>query len=374
MAKIIDLPFKVIKMEKLRKQFPVLNQCIYANTAATGLLYDDLLEWRQEHDLDYLIGGSTMKQKSNAMHVATRKVVGAFFNCEPDNVALVPNFTIGLNFLVEGLSKKEKVLLVEGDYPSLNWPFESRGLGIEYIAISKNFENQIYDTIKAKGITVLAISVVQWLNGIKIDLSFLKKLKSDFKDLLIICDGTQFLGTSVFDFAASGIDIIGASAYKWLLSGYGNGFVLVKEEAKKRFSLVTDGYGSGRNSIESKKLRTFCKHLEPGHLDSLSFGSLQFSLEFLNKIGVEKIENQLKQLSETAKTAFEKLGILDEVVVSRKQHSTIFNIKADKKVFNRLLDNDVICVQRGNGIRLSFHFYNTVAEVDKIASVLANKN
>ncbi len=59
MAIFIDkynlIRLKTIAMQNLRKKFPVLKQCIYANTPATGLLYEDLLEWRQEHDLDYLI-------------------------------------------------------------------------------------------------------------------------------------------------------------------------------------------------------------------------------------------------------------------------------------------------------------------------------
>lgn len=357
-------------MNQIRKQFPLLNYSIYANTAATGLLYDDLLEWRQNHDLDYLIGGSDMKAQSSKMHSETRKVVGNFFNCEADNVALVPNFTIGLNFLVEGLSNKEKVLLVEGDYPSLNWPFESRTFDIDYITISENFEEQLYNTIKKNEITVLALSLVQWLNGIMVDLPFLKKLKTDFKDLIIIADGTQFLGTSAFDFSNSGIDIVGTSAYKWLLSGYGNGFILVKEEVKERFSLVTRGYGSGRNIKEYAHKRTFCKHLEPGHLDSLSFGSLQFSLNFLYRIGLEKIEEQNKTLSQKAKISFENLDLLDQVVASRANHSTIFNIKGTMEIFNKLLENNVVCVQRGDGIRLSFHFYNTLEEVDKIIKIL----
>ncbi|GMN10695.1 aminotransferase class V-fold PLP-dependent enzyme [Croceitalea sp. MTPC9] len=357
-------------MEQIRKQFPLLNHSIYANTAATGLLYDDLLEWRQEHDLDYLIGGSNMKGQSNKMHSKTRKVVGTFFNCEPDNVALVPNFTIGLNFLVEGLSKTEKVLLLESDYPSLNWPFESRGFMIDFVSGTDNLEERIYNTLKEKNITVLALSIVQWLDGIMMDMSFLKCLKDDFKDLMIISDGTQFLGTRDFNFSESSIDIIGASAYKWLLSGYGNGFLLIKDEIKHRFSLVAKGYGSGRNSKEFHHKRTFCKHLEPGHLDSLNFGSLQFSLDFLKRIGTNKIHEQNEQLSKKAKVAFTDLGLLDDVVVNRKVHSTIFNIKASKQVFDKLLQNDVVCVQRGEGIRLSFHFYNTLEEIDKIIRIL----
>ena len=51
-------------MEKIRKLFPVLSQNIYTDTATAGLLSEDLMEWRQEHDIDYLIGGSKMKIKA----------------------------------------------------------------------------------------------------------------------------------------------------------------------------------------------------------------------------------------------------------------------------------------------------------------------
>lgn len=357
-------------MEALRKKFPVLQQNIYANTAATGLLSEDLLEWRQEHDLDYLIGGSMMKMNSNKMHTQTRKVVGRFFNCPSDNVALVPSFTIGLNLLLEGLDKKEKVLLLQGDYPSLNWPFESRNFDIEFIDITHNLEELIYDKIKEGSITVLALSIIQWLNGVKIDLEFLNKLKNDFPHLMIIADGTQFLGTSNFDFSSSAIDIIGASAYKWLLAGFGNGLLLIKEDIKQRFNLQSNGYGSGRNSKEFEHKRTFCKHLEPGHLDSLNFGSLEFSLDFLSRIGMKSIDAKMKELSNKAKGLFTDLDVLEDNVIKRNEHSTIFNIKADQTIFDRLLQENVVCSQRGDGIRLSFHFYNSVDEIYRIVEIL----
>lgn len=359
-------------MNNLRKKFPFVEQYIYANTAASGLLSEDLLEWRQEHDLDYLIKGSIFTSKANAMLEQTRQVVGEFFNCPTTNVALLPCFSIGLNLLLEGLDPKEKVLLVAGDYPSLNLPFENRGFALDYVDLVPDLEEQIYEAIKTKKITVLALSIVQWLNGIVIDLSFIKKLKKDFPDVMILADGTQFLGTQAFDFESSGIDILGASAYKWLLSGYGNGLVLVKEAIKERFSLASKGYGSGRNIPKNEHYRTFCKHLEPGHLDSLAMGSLEFSLNFLAHIGMDKIEEKLQVLAVHAKREFTALGLLDDAVVKRERHSTIFNIKGDQSVFDALEQHGVICVQRGDGIRISFHFYNTLEEIDTIVRILKN--
>lgn len=357
-------------MRELRKKFPVLNQCIYANTAATGLLSEDLLEWRQEHDLDYLIGGSAMKQKSFEQMFTVRNTVGDFFNCKSENVALVQNFSLGLNMLLEGLPKDQNVLLLENDYPSLNWPFETRNFKRDYMEINERLEEAIYKKVKSGKYNVLALSLIQWISGIKIDLKFLKKLKNEFEDLLIIVDGTQFCGTQIFDFQNSGIDILGASAYKWLLAGYGNGFFLVKDEAKRRFHLNTIGNNSVDRDISKRESIPFCKLLEPGHLDSLNFGSLKFSLEFLKEIGNQHIEDHLRKLSKKAKSAFSDLGLLESSVEKRPEHSTIFNIKGDGALMQKLKENEVVFAPRGTGVRLSFHFYNTENEIDTIAKIL----
>ncbi len=358
-------------MEKIRKLFPVLSQNIYADTATAGLLSEDLMEWRQEHDIDYLIGGSRMKIKAMQHQIPeVRQTVARFFGCKKENVALVPNFSIGMNMLLEGLDKRQRVLLLENDYPSLNWPFESRGFPISYVKIDAALEQHIWDKIKSDSINVLALSVVQWLNGIRIDLDFLCQLKKDFPDLIIIADGTQFCGTTNFDFEDSAIDILGGSGYKWLLAGYGNGFMLFKEDIMERFSLKTTGFNAANAELSKKNEIRFSKHFEPGHLDTLNFGSLKFSLEFLDTVGKDTVEAQLRKLSSHAKKAFTALGLLDIEVTGRPQHSTIFNIAGNDATFQKLSSNGVICAQRGRGIRLSFHCYNTENEVDQIVRIL----
>ncbi len=358
-------------MKNIRKQFPVLGHCIYANTAASGLLYDALLEWRQEHDLDFLIGGSRMKMNAMIHHIPeVRETVGRFFSCKKENVALVPNFSIGLNLLLEGLDKSHKVLLLESDYPSVNWPFEERGFKVSYVKIDVHLEAHILEKVKSEAITVLALSVVQWVNGIQIDIDFLSRLKKEYPDLLIIADGTQFCGMTDFNFESAPFDVLGASAYKWLLAGYGNGFMLMKDSVQHRIALQSTGFNAANGNADGKEHIRFAKRLEPGHLDTLNFGSLKFSLDFLNDFGMSTIEKQLRELSTKAKEEFEALNLLEDAVVSRTVHSTIFNIKGDENVFHKLTESGVVCSQRGNGIRLSFHFYNTVQDIQEIVKIL----
>ena len=357
-------------MQKIIKEFPILDQNIYANTAAYGIMYDGLLDWRQEHDLDYLIGGSEFKIKGLKLVHQIRETVAGFFNCKTNNVALVQNFSLGLNMLVDGLDSKQKVLLIHEDYPSLNWPFEKRGFDVTYIHMVANVEELIFKTIKENTIDVLAISIVQWLNGVKIDLEFLKKLKKEFPNLLIIADGTQYLGTEEFNFEDSAIDVLGASGYKWLLAGSGNGFLLFKDAIKSRFSLKTTGFNSANGDFDKQNNFDFIYHFEPGHLDTLSFGSLKCSLDFLKSIGMDQITSVNKELRTIALREFSKLNLLDEVVTNRPDHGNIFTIKGGQKLFDEFANNDIICSQRGGGIRLSFHFYNTTKNIAKVVDVI----
>ncbi|WP_291867106.1 aminotransferase class V-fold PLP-dependent enzyme [Maribacter sp.] len=357
-------------MDKLRSKFPVLRQYIYANTAALGLFSDDLLDWRQEHDLDFLLGGSSMRTESLKIIQNTRDSVAAMFHCKGRDVALVPNFSLGINMLLNHLEKETKVLLLENDYPSVSWPFDTREFNVIKIPISEQLEKDIEETVAKEKVQVLALSIVQWINGVKIDLDFLKRLKANNPNLLIIADGTQFCGTTDFNFEESGIDVLGASAYKWLFSGYGNGFMLFKESVKTKFNIPVIGFYAAGADEEQKNNIPFARKFEPGHLSCLVFGSLNFSIEFMMKIGMDKIEKKIHDLSVIAKEEFVKLGLLEDLVAKRNIHSSIFCIKGNDKLFQHLTDNDVVCSQRGDGIRLGFHFYNTEKDIRDIVKII----
>lgn len=357
-------------MDKIRKEFPVLRKSIYANTAVFGPLYDSLIDWRQEHDLDFLLHGSDMRERSLKIITDTRKTIGTFFNCKKENVALVNNFSTGLNILLEGLDSRKNILLLENDYPSVNWSFENRNFDISYLKIGSEVEHQIREMVLSKNIDVLALSLVQWLDGFLIDLNFIKDLKKECPNLIIIADGTQFCGSEEFDFETSGIDVLGASAYKWLLAGYGNGFMLFSDQAKDGFKLNTIGFNAADGNFEKKDTIRFAKKFEPGHLSCLNFGSLKFSLDFMKGIGMDKITAHNQELSLKARQEFDNLGLLTQHIIERKKHSTIFNLKVNNSMFQKLIENNILCAQRGNGVRLSFHFYNNLDDLHSIVRIL----
>ena len=363
-----------ITMQDLRKEFPVLTSYTYLNTASCGLLSKSLTKWRQEHDLLMLAGGSTYRDTHKEHLESVRNTVARFFDVNRGELALVPNFSYGMNTLLEGLSNGLKVLLIKDDYPSINWGVEFRDFDTCYASLDGILEDNIAEAIEKYRPDVFAFSIVQYLSGIKIDFDFLKEVKTKYPDLLLIGDGTQFLGTSSFSFEESPLDVLGASCYKWMLSGYGNGIFMIKEELHKKISPSTIGFNSSDSMDPTIMNVPLMKRFEPGHQDALNYGSIERSIQHFERVGMKQIETNLKTLNLHAKECFSEYNLLDTNVLKRKDHSCIYTIRGDEERFQKLKENNIICSLRGNGIRVSFHYYNSLDDLNHLMSVIRKMN
>ncbi len=356
-------------MKNFKKQFPVLSQYTYLNTAASGLLPESVFEFRQDHDLDFLISGSVLKDKQGEVLSGVREAVGGLFNCAPNRVGLTPNFSYGFNILMEGIEKGKKVLLLRNDYPSVNWAVESRDFEVCYAEIDENLEQNISQAIAKEKPDIFAFSLVQWINGIRIDPNFLRDLKKKYPHLLLFGDGTQYCGIEAFDFEASALDVLGASAYKWMNAGYGNAFFLFKDHMEDKIFPKSLGFNSLQGKYKPHEGSLIGK-FEPGHQDTLNFGSLKAAIDLIHKVGMPNIHTHVEELSREAKGAFETEGLLEPAVVKRTLHSPIFNLRGDDALFQKLRSKNIICSQRGEGIRVSFHYFNTLEDLEKLLKAL----
>lgn len=357
-------------MKTLREHFPALKHTTYLDTAASGLIANPVMEWRGQqekqllhHPLDYRENTATILQ-------ATRQTIGKYLNASTEEVALLPNFSFGWNMLLEALPSNTKIAMLEEEYPSVSWPIYLRKFPTSLFSAQPDLETNILSCIESKKPDILLFSIVQWLDGMKIDLAFLHYLKEKYPKLLLIADGTQYIGTEFFDFQKSPIDILLVSAYKWLNAGFGSGFLLFKEKAQTSFMLKTIGFNSAESFKSSWQATRFIKHFEPGHLASVNFGSIHQSIRFLNNLNSDSCYQQIRLMSDKAKDAFLALDLLSDYIAKRKVHSSIFNLKGDSVLFHTLRQNNIACSLRGNGIRVSFHYYNNQEDLEKLLTIL----
>ena len=318
-----------------------------------------------------MISGSVLKENQGKLLAKVREEVGETFNCAPNRVGLVPNFSYGFNTFLEGIEKPKKVLLLKNDYPSINWPVASRDFEICYAEINEFLEENIVEVLKKEQPHFFAFSIVQYINGIKLSAAFLTQLKKDFPEVIFLADGTQFLGTEAFDFDASGIDVVISSTYKWLNAGYGNGFMLFNKDIEGKVFPKHLGFGSLQGKYKAHE-DNFLGKFEPGHQDTLNYGSLGEALKLIKQFGISTIESQVNVLKSQAKQIFTEMNLLEEAVAKRGDHSSIFNIKGDDKLYHYLREKDIIVSQRGEGLRVSFHYFNTEEELEILVKALEN--
>jgi len=353
--------------------FPILDTYTYLNTAYSGVLSTNLANWRIKHDEAFIAGGGNFRAENLPLINDLRHNIAAIFGAKPDNTYLVQNFSVGFNTLLTGLDPHHRFLLLEEDYPSVSYPVMSRGFDYQTVAINENLEENIIAAIDRFKPTILAFSMVQYIGGLKMDAEFIQKLKATYPQLLLICDATQFLGTSEFNFEKSGLDAMIGSGYKWLLGGYGNGYVFLSDQLKdaiyaknKLAALPTAPHLKDRDHLSL--------YFEPGHLDTLSFGSLNESLNQLKAIGFDQIEKTTQAISNKARLALNSRGLIPDWALERKYQSTIMSLPLNQETIEQLAAAKILFSPRGAGTRISFHFYNTEEDLDLLLGVLDGRN
>lgn len=353
--------------------YPIIEKYTYLNTASSGILSKPIQEWRNQHDIDFLMEGSNFRLQQTSFFTELKQNLSIFLGSSTNTLFLIPNFSFGFNTLLDGLDKNHRFLLLDEDYPSVNYPVRSRGFDHTTVPISQHLEDDILVAIKHFKPSVFAFSIVQYANGTRLDIDFIKTIKQAYPNLLLIADGTQFCGTVPFSFESSGLDAILSSGYKWMLGGYGNGFVMLSDLLKdqlfiqrKQTSLPKENFLEGRDHL------SLC--FEPGHLDTLNFGTLNQSVYQLRTLGLENIEKITQSICTRARAEFHSRGMLNTEMLERKVQSTIINIPLTPAICERLVAANIIFINRGSGSRFSFHFYNTDEDLNHLLAVIDGKD
>lgn len=348
--------------------FPVLKNNIYLNTAYSGLLSVDIAAWRAAHDKEFVEGGSLFRQQNLTITDQLRSNISSLFGANEENTFLVPNFSIGFEILLNGLEKGNRFLLLKEDYPSIITPVTNMGFEHFEVAIDEKMEENILEAIEKFKPNIFAFSMVQYISGLRMNGAFIKKIKCTYPELLLIADGTQFTGTTVFNFSSSGLDALLGSGYKWLLGGYGNGYVFLADQMNE--TLYRGRKSQEKPSWHGGNKNPLSLYFEPGHLDTLSFGTLLHGLNYLQSLGMDSIEKTNSEICQTARQAFHSMGLIPDWMYERSEQSTIINLPLGSETIDKLDAAGILSSKRGGGLRISFHFYNSKEDLNRFLEVI----
>ena len=195
---------------EIQTRYPLPQNLCYLNTASSGLVSKHSIEKANEfNDQLYRLGSIQAEKFFTEDIPGIRTSISKFIDAPLNEIALIPNFSFGLNAVLPSIKNKRKVLLYKDDYPSLTLPFILNDFEIVWIMSRDGFSidlKEVEQLIKEHDIEIIAISHVQYLTGYTIDLKILSAICQSHQALLII-DGTQSLGAIPFSFKSSGVNI-----------------------------------------------------------------------------------------------------------------------------------------------------------------------
>lgn len=307
----------------------------------------------------------------------------SLIGASPDEVAFVKNTSEGLSFIAAGFPWKEGDNLVSADveFPSNVYPWlrlEAHGVEVRRVK-AREGRVRTEDLFAAcDGKTrLIALSSVEFANGFRNDLSGIGEF-CRHKGIFFCVDAIQSLGVLPMDVKSFGIDALAADGHKWLLSPEGIGGFYLSREVLEMVEPVVLGWHSVRNRFDFEncdfRLSPDARRFEPGSFNTVGIAALGASLELLLSVGVERIWERVRRLTEGVIEAAGRAGY--EVLSPRSpdERSGIVTFRVPgvpaQALWKALLSRNAVCSPRLGGIRVSPHFYNTADEIDRFFEIL----
>jgi selenocysteine lyase/cysteine desulfurase len=395
----------MIPSEIIQREFPGLSGKTYLNAGALSLAPQ-----RAIHAVERMVAITAARVDANAGHIwgefdamlkSARRNAAWLINAEESEIALAESTTRGMTIAADAipLSKGDRVLLCDMEYPAvaLPWVQKQQIVGVEIDVVpNRNGEVQVEDFVAriTPRTKVIAISSVQWTSGYHCNLGAISKLCREH-DIFLVLDAVQQLGAIPLDVKATPADFIACGGHKWLNSPFGMGFLYVNRETMPRLNPLTAGlmgtvppergWGAYLESPEAQAVREY-KFLEEARRyevgGTTNFGgaaALGASLSLICELGKDAIAEQVYTLTDHLLAELACIGVRVVTELDREHRAGIVafalgsvdrNQKLAKELESKKITVSVRYSAGVGGVRVSCHFYNSFADIDRLIEAI----
>jgi selenocysteine lyase/cysteine desulfurase len=361
----------------IRAQFPVTRNSTYLNTAAAGPLSVSTKEGATAYYQQMSDDGDIHWDDWLAKREEVRARVASFINAEPDEIGLTTNTSSGMNLIIDALANHGEVIACDLEFPVSTIPWMHRMIPVHLIQSRANGEVSPEDYTSMMNVRtgVISVSYVQYSNGLRTDIEALGQLKGGHA---LVVNASQAAGVFEVDVKRMKIDALCATGHKWMLSGYGSGFVYISRELLARsrphaigWLSVQDPYGDSNNEVHLRHDASAGTELGCPHFAGMF--ALGASIEMMQSIGIKNIEERALSLNRKLTERLEEIGwkVLSPLR-EEKMRSAETLVQADNAdaLVASLAEKKIIVTRKPQGIRVSTDFFNNEEDVDVLVGAL----
>jgi len=293
------------------------------------------------------------------------------------DIALVKNTSEALSFVAFGLDWREgeQVIISSEEFPSNRIVWEAlRPRGVEVVQVDLQGDDAEGALLAActPRTRLMAISAVQYASGLRLDLERLG-LGCEQRDVLLCIDAIQQLGALGMDVQRSRCAFAMADGHKWMLGPEGLGVFYCRQDLRERLALHEYGWhmleNAGDYDRDDWAPARSARRFECGSPNMLGAMALEASLSLLEEVGMVQVERALHERVQWLLDGLNQMTgvrLLSAQAPDRRAGIVTFTADAwdNRQLHERLKAEQIICAQRGGGIRLSPHFYTEARVIE----------
>jgi selenocysteine lyase/cysteine desulfurase len=371
----------------VKEQFPLRHGLILMNAAnlcpSPYPVQQAVFRFTRDVDAD---ASFQNRAKFDELRETARVALAEYVGAEVDEIAITRNTSEGNNTVINGLElgRGDEVVIWDQNHPTANvaWDVRAERFGYRVVRVatppSPSSADELIEPF-ADAITpntrVLAFSHFSNVSGVALPAKRLCAMARE-RGILTLVDGAQSFGAVRLDLHDMGCDFFTASAHKWFVGPKEAGVLYVRRERAADLWPSDVGVGwEGAKDAGARKFETL------GQRDDAAVVSMGTTVLFHERLGVDRIERRVRQLSATLKDRLAERVPGVRLHTPRDPELSAGVVVFDPSVpdvgeaFSRLYaEHGVAGAPRGgefSGIRLCPHIYNTTEEIDRVVGAVA---
>jgi selenocysteine lyase/cysteine desulfurase len=365
----------------IRSRFNIFQRKIYLNTCSQGALSDSVQAGLEDYIASWHEQGSPWETWVNRYEEA-RTAFAHFINASPDEVAIVTSVSAGINGIASALSFRErkKVVMGEFEFPTMGhiWLAQRpRGAAVEFVRAERDrIPADHYEKLVDRDTLIVPLTHVCFKNGFRSEVSAITQI-AHRSGALVMLDDYQDCGTRPVDVKAMDLDFFLTGTLKYLLGPPGLAFMYVRSELIPSMVPTVTGWFAQANPFaydpQTFDLSPTARRFESGSPSVPNAYAAVPGFQLLQEIGMKNVAAHIERLAQSLLSRARDLGIRAKTPGDSAGPLVVLNCKDSTLLLQKLSESGIVASNRHDGLRISFHVYNTMDDVKAVVEVL-NKN
>ncbi len=367
------------EVREIRSYFPIFRRKVYVSSCSQGALSVQVEAALQEFQSAWHEFGTPWNRWIEKYEEA-RAAFAQFIGASPDEIAITSSASAGVNALASALDfrVRRKVVMGEFEFPTMGhiWLAQQpRGAEVRFLkAESEQLPLRAYAAEVDSETALVPVTGICFTNGFRAAVSDIAQLAHRHGAMALL-DDYQDAGTRPIEVSKLDVDFYVTGALKYLLGPSGIAFLYVRRELIAQLTPTTSGWFAQQQPFafdaQHLDLSPTARRFQHGTPPIPNVYAALAGIRLLAEIGPERIAGHVATLAQACLSRARELGIATKTPADSVGPLVVLRCRDADGMVQRLAEMDIIASSRRDGLRLSWHCYNSQDDVSRVMEAVA---